>query len=80
MWDLMILAGNLIVIPTLIPVMVSRSAYVPRLTSAPLVGGLELITAGLIGAGLYASAAGLALQSLCWLFVFVFKGRRQSDV
>jgi hypothetical protein len=75
MWDALITAGNLVIVPALLPTLLNRRAYVPRVTSGMTVLGIVLAIAGLFGAGLLLSPLVLAAVACLWLFIFVFRGR-----
>jgi hypothetical protein len=73
MWDALITAGNLIIIPALLTTALDRRAYIPRLTSGVSVIGLTAVMIGLIGAGLILSPIVVGIIGLLWLFIFLYR-------
>ncbi|MCH8813598.1 MAG: hypothetical protein IH957_00665 [Chloroflexi bacterium] len=76
MWDALITVGNLIFLPSLIPTLLNKNAYVPRLTSTVSFIGTSIIVVGLVGEELYASSIVLSLIGLMWLLILVVRGRQ----
>jgi len=74
MWDALITVGNLAIVPSLLPTLLHKSAYVPRATSGVTVLGLCVVFVGVIGAGLYLSAIALGGIWTMWAAIFVFRG------
>lgn len=74
MWDVLITLGNLIIVPSLLPTVLHRGAYVPRTTSGATVAGLSVVFAGLIGAELFISSAAAAAIAFLWVIIFIFRG------
>lgn len=75
MWDIIIAAGNVILLPSLLPTLLDSRSYVPRITSALTVIGLSFIVAGLIGEGFVISPVFTSTIALLWAFVFLFRGK-----
>ena len=78
MWDVLITLGNLIIVPSLIPTVLHKSAYVPRATSGLTVIGLSVVFAGVLGAELYLSAVALVGIWTLWVFIFVLRGNQRK--
>ncbi len=74
MWDVLITLGNLAFIPALVPTILNRNAYVPRLTSGISLIGIVVVVAGLVGAGLVLSPIVVAAIGMLWGLIFVFRG------
>ena len=74
MWDAVITVGNIAFIPALVPTLVSKRAYVPRLTSGTAVVGVLIVVLGLVGAGLVLSPVVVGAVGVMWCFIFVFRG------
>lgn len=74
MWDALITAGNLVIVPSLIPTVLHKRAYVPRATSGLTVIGLSIVFAGVLGAELYLSAIALSGIWTLWVFIFLLRG------
>ena len=74
MWDVLITLGNLAFIPALVPAILNRNAYVPRLTSGISLLGIVVVIVGLIGAGLVLSAIVVAAIGMMWGLIFLFRG------
>jgi hypothetical protein len=70
-WDLLSMAGLLILLPTALPAILNRDKSPPRLTSGLLTVGAAVIGVGLVGLGAYLSAAIELVFVLGWGFVFV---------
>ncbi len=79
MWDLLITLGNLMFLPSLIPTIINKHAYVPRLTSAIGFVATGVIVAGLIGEGLVASPIVLSIIGFMWLLTLVLRGEKLPD-
>jgi hypothetical protein len=79
-WDLLITIGNLAVIPALVPTLINRRAYVPRLTSGLSVLGISVVVTGLAGAGLVLSPIVVGVIGLMWALIFVFRGRHVGEL
>ncbi len=79
MWDIVIAIGNLILLPSLLPTLLDRRSYVPRITSGFAVIGLSFIVTGLIGEGFVISPFLTSAAVLLWAFVFIFRGKPVSD-
>ncbi len=79
MWDVTIAIGNLILLPSLLPMLLDSRAYVPRITSGFAVIGLSFIVAGLIGEGFVISPVLTSTAVVLWAFVFLFRGQPISD-
>ena len=77
-WDALITLGTMVFIPGLMPTLLSKEAYVPRATSAVTLVGLTTIIIGLIGSGLVLSPIVSSLTLLMWVFVLVFRGKRNK--
>ena len=75
-WDALITLGTVVFIPGLMPTLLSREAYVPRATSAVTLVGLTTIIIGLIGSGLVLSPIVSSMTLLMWVFILVFRGKR----
>ena len=75
-WDALITLGTMVFIPGLMPTLLSKEAYVPRATSAVTLVGLTTIIIGLIGSGLVLSPIVSSLTLLMWVFILVFRGKR----
>ena len=75
-WDALITLGAAVFIPGLMPTLLSREAYVPRATSAVTLVGLTTIIIGLIGSGLVLSPIVSSMTLLMWVFILVFRGKR----
>jgi hypothetical protein len=75
MWDILITAGNLIIIPALLNTVLDKRTYIPRLTSGVSCVGLTAVTVGLVGEGLVFSPIVLALIGLLWVYIFLFRHR-----
>ncbi|MBI2913050.1 MAG: hypothetical protein HYY03_03940 [Chloroflexi bacterium] len=74
MWDVLITFGNLAFIPALLPTILNRDAYVPRLTSGISLLGVAVVIVGLAGAGLVISPIVVAAIGMMWGLIFVFRG------
>jgi hypothetical protein len=74
MWDVLIMIGNLVIIPAIAAMVLNPDTRVPRTTSGISVVGLALIMAGLLGAGLLLSTAVLSVTLVGWVFLFLFRG------
>jgi len=77
-WDALITLGTMVFIPGLMPTLLSKEAYVPRATSAVTLVGLTTIIIGLIGSGLVLSPIVSSLTLLMWVFILVFRGKRNK--
>ncbi|HEU4758591.1 MAG TPA: hypothetical protein VFT91_01285 [Dehalococcoidia bacterium] len=75
MWDVLVTLGNLAFIPALMPVILNKEAYVPRLTSGMSLLGVAVVIVGLTGAGLVLSPIVVAVIGMMWVLVFLFRGR-----
>jgi hypothetical protein len=75
MWDALITAGNIIIIPGLLSTVLDRRAYVPRVTSGLSVVGLTAVVIGLIGAGLTFSPIILGVIGMMWVFIFLYRNQ-----
>jgi hypothetical protein len=73
MWDALVTAGNLIIVPAVLTTALDRRAYISRLTSGVSFIGLTAVTIGLIGAGLILSPIVVGVIGLIWLFIFLFR-------
>jgi len=78
MWDILITAGNLIIIPALLTTAFDKRAYIPRLTSGVSVVGLTAVIVGLFGAGLVFSPIILTVIGLMWVYIFFFRHQPAS--
>ena len=74
MWDVLITLGNLVFIPALLPTILNRDTYVPRLTSGTSLFAVALVIVGFIGAGLVLSPIVVAVIGLMWGLIFLFRG------
>ena len=75
-WDVLLTFGTILFIPGLMLTLLSREAYVPRLTSAVSVVALTVIIVALIGTGLVLSPIVSTVIAVIWVFIFVFRGKR----
>ena len=75
-WDVLLTFGTILFIPGLMLTLLSREAYVPRLTSAVSVVALTVIIVALIGTGLVLSPIVSTVIAVIWIFIFVFRGKR----
>jgi len=75
MWDALITVGNIAFIPALVPALLNRSAYIPRITSALSLLGVSVVVVGLLGAGLVLSPIVVAAIGMMWALIFLFRGR-----
>ena len=75
MWDALITAGNLIIVPAMLKTVLDKQTYIPRLSSSLSLIGIAAVMVGLIGAGLYLSAAVIAVIGLMWLYLYLFRSR-----
>ena len=75
-WDALITLGTLVFIPGLVPTLLSKEAYVPRVTSAVTLVGLSTIIVGLIGSGLVFSPIMSGMTLVMWVFIFFRRGKR----
>ncbi len=75
-WDVLLTFGTILFIPGLMPTLLSREAYVPRLTSAVSVVGLSVIIVALIGTGFVLGPIVSTVTAVIWVFIFVFRGKR----
>lgn len=75
MWDVLITAGNLIIIPAMLKTVLDKHAYIPRLSSGLSLLGIAAVAIGLVGAELYFSASVIVLIGLMWLYLFLFRAR-----
>ena len=73
MWDALVTAGNLIIIPALLTTALDQRAYIPRLTSGISVVGITAVVIGLVGVGLTLSPIVLGIIGAIWLFIFLFR-------
>ena len=73
MWDALVTAGNLIIIPALLTTALDQRAYIPRLTSGISVVGITAVVIGLVGVGLTLSPIVLGIVGAIWLFIFLFR-------
>lgn len=73
MWDALITIGNLVIIPALIPTVLNKHTYIPRVTSGISLIGVSVVVVGLIGEGLVASPIVLALIGLMWVAIFILR-------
>jgi hypothetical protein len=78
MWDAVITVGNIAFIPALVPTLVSKRAYIPRLTSGMAVVGVLIVVLGLVGTGLVVSPVVVAAVGVMWGFIFVFRGENRG--
>ena len=74
MWDAIITIGNIAFIPALLPTILSKRAYVPRLTSGVSMIGILVVVIGLMGAGLVLSPIVVGGVGVMWGFIFFFRG------
>ena len=75
-WDALISLGTVVFIPGLVPTLMSKEAYVPRVTSAVTLVGLSTIIVGLIGSGLVFSPIMSGMTLVMWVFIFFRRGKR----
>ena len=75
-WDVLLTLGTILFIPGLMPTLLSREAYVPRLTSAVSVVALTTIIVALIGTGFVLSPIVATVTAVIWASIFVFRGKR----
>lgn len=75
-WDVLLTFGTILFIPGLMPTLLNREAYVPRLTSAVSVVGLSVIIVALIGTGFVLGPIVSTVTAVIWVFIFVFRGKR----
>lgn len=75
MWDVLITLGNLVFILALLPTVLHRGTYVPRLTSGLSLLGVAVVIVGLIGAGLVLSPIVVAVIGLLWGLIFILRGK-----
>ena len=73
MWDVLVTAGNLIIIPALLTTALDQRAYIPRLTSGISLVGITAVVIGLVGVGLILSPILLGIVGAIWLFIFLFR-------
>ncbi len=73
MWDILITAGNVIIVPALLGTALDKRAYIPRLTSGVSLVGLTAVIVGLFGAGLVFSPLILIVIELLWVYIFLFR-------
>ena len=74
MWDLLVTLGTVSFIPGLLPTILSRRTYIPRVTSAVSVFGLLVIIVGLVGSGLIMAPIVTGASAAVWAFIFLFRG------
>jgi tetrahydromethanopterin S-methyltransferase subunit F len=74
MWDILITIGNLLALPALVPTVIDRNAYVPRLTSGLTIAGLTIAVIGMFGSGLLFGPLALAGIDVMWVAIFVLRG------
>ena len=79
-WDLLITAGSIIFIPSLLPTLFNKNAYIPKLTSVPTTIGLLIIVAGFIGLGLVTSPIITIITAILWGFIVLFRGNNEKRV
>jgi len=79
MWDAILTVGNIAFIPALLPTVLSKRAYVPRLTSGISVIGVLAVVFGLVGAGLVISPIVVGGVGMMWGFIFLFRGAASVD-
>ena len=75
-WDVLVTLGTMVFIPGLVPTLMSKEAYVPRVTSAVTLVGLSTIIVGLIGSGLVFSPIMSGMTLVMWVFIFFRRGKR----
>ena len=75
MWDALITAGNVIIIPGLLSTVLNKQAYIPRFTSGVSVVGITAVIVGLIGAGLVFSPIILGVIGLMWVYIFLYRNQ-----
>lgn len=73
MWDILITAGNVIIIPALLTTVLDKRAYIPRLSSGISLVGLVAVVIGMFGAGLVLSPIVVSVIGLFWLYIFFFR-------
>jgi predicted tellurium resistance membrane protein TerC len=79
MWDVVIAIGNLILLPSLLPTLLDKRSYVPRITSGFAVIGLSFIVVGLVGEGFVISPFLTSSAAALWAFIFLFRGKPITD-
>ena len=78
MWDLLITAGNLIIIPALLMTVRDRHAYIPRLSSGISLVGLVAVVIGMVGTGLVLSPIVVSIIGALWVYIFLFRHQPSS--
>lgn len=73
MWDLLITAGNLIIIPALLATVMDKRAYIPRLSSGVSLIGLVAVVVGMVGTGLVFSPVVVSVIGVFWVYIFFFR-------
>jgi len=73
MWDALVTAGNLIIIPAMLKTVLDKDSYIPRLSSGLSLVGIVAVVVGLLGAGLYFSSVVVFVIGLMWLYLFFFR-------
>lgn len=79
MWDVLITIGNLAFIPALLPTIVNRRAFIPRITSGMSMVGIATVIVGLVGAGLVISPIVVGAIGILWALIFVYRGRSEIE-
>jgi hypothetical protein len=75
MWDALVTAGNVIIIPAILATALDKRAYIPRMTSGLSLIGIMAVVVGLIGAGLVLSPIVVGVIGFIWLYIFLFRSR-----
>ncbi|HUF53159.1 MAG TPA: hypothetical protein VMR52_05220 [Dehalococcoidia bacterium] len=73
MWDVLLTIGNAIFIPSLVPALIDRRAFIPRQTSGLAMIGVAIVLVALLGQGLLFSPLIVAVIGLMWGFIFLFR-------
>ena len=79
-WDIVMMLAQAELGAFVIPTLLNKHAYIPRLQSVGFVMGLAVITVTLlVGFDAPLSAAVAALSTVGWALIFVFRGKTPKE-
>lgn len=78
MWDYLGLGATLMFAPSLLPILLNRSAYIPRLSSIPTTVGLVILFFVMANSGLVLTSGATGLSALAWFGIALMRGRKPN--
>lgn len=73
-WDLTIATMQIILIVSLLPIMIKKKSFVPRLSSSITAVAMYIIAFAFFNLEIYFSFAAAFVSGLVWTVIFIYRG------